>query len=92
MVQTSDRFRFRPQNAGFVPAQDVTVTRVVGDNFWCKFKRYEAADAEVFCQFLEVPGYGMLEPSEGPPAKQHDQITLEDWRAKARSRDWPRGS
>ena len=92
MASCGDRFRFRPHSGSYVPAQEVTVTRIIeGDRFWCSFKRKDEVDAEVMCSGLEVPGYGVLEPIEMPRAKQHDLITLEEWRQKARSADWPRG-
>ena len=92
MVKCGDRFRFTPTGGNYVPAQDVLVTRIVdgGERFWCRFKREDDTNAEVLCIGLEVPGYGVLKPVE-TFSKQHDQITLEEWRQKARSTNWPRG-
>lgn len=93
MVQRGDRYRFTPHSGNRrVVAQTVVVQKVVShETFWCSVRDVDDADVEVMCRLLEVPGYGSLERIDDAVAKQHDQITLEEWRQKARSPDWPWG-
>ena len=86
MVYVGDRFKFKPYGDGYFRAQIVSVTRVsANSDFWCLFKKTNASESELLCQSQEVPGHGMLEPVDAPRGKQHDELTLEDWRHKIRS-------
>ena len=86
MVHVGDQFKFVPYTDGYVRAQIVSVTRVsANNNFWCLFKKANASDSELLCDSQEVPGLGTLTPIEPPRGKQHDEISLEEWRHKIRS-------
>ena len=94
MVRRGDRFRFYPNySKPGLSSQTVTVTKVIDDDrFWCCLLDEDDVETEVLCRDHEVPGYGLLEGIQAADSKQHDQITLEQWRQKARSPNWPRGS
>ena len=86
MVHVGDQFKFTPYGNGDLRAQVVGVTRVSANrDFWCLFTKANASVAEVLCEPREVPGLGTLEPVDLPRGKQHDELSLEDWRHKIRS-------
>ena len=86
MVQIGDRFKFVPYGKSSVRAQIVSVTKIAGySDFWCLFNRTNNSETELLCEPHEVPGLGKLERSNPPRTKQHDEISLEEWRKKIRS-------
>lgn len=86
MVKVGDRFKFVPYGDGYVRAQNVVVSRVHHDqDFWCLFRKTNDSEAEFLCEPNEAPGPGTLEPIDAPRAKQHDEISLEEWRQKIRN-------
>lgn len=86
MVKVGDRFKFVPYGDSYVLAQTVVVSRVFHDQeFWCRFTKTNDSEAELLCEPDEVPGLGTLESLDAPRAKQHDEISLEEWRWKIRN-------
>lgn len=51
------------------------------------FRKANTSETEVLCEPREVPGLGTLEPVDPPRGKQHDELSLEDWRRKIRCMD-----
>lgn len=86
MVNVGDRFKFIAYGDGYVRAQIVVVSRVASNqDFWCRFRKTNDSEVELLCEPTEVPGLGTLELIEAPRAKQHDEISLEEWRRKIRN-------
>ncbi len=93
MVRRGDSYRFIPHyGKTHLSVQTVTLTKVISsDKFWCQVRSDDDELSDVLCFGREVPDYGSLEVIGDAPTIQHDQISLEEWRQKARSRNWPRG-
>ena len=90
MVKIGDRFRFVPHDGQDMPAQTVEVctATIDDDRFYAWFTRKDGTRTQMCCRAGDVAGIGHLEPLapiEPKRAKQHDEISLDEWRYKIRS-------